>query len=181
MSDTLLMMASRSAPATSAPAEGEVDGGQDAEEEQRHREGADGQERAHLLARQVGEDEAQVLHRAASAAAASTSTPLSRCSTTSARSAARGSWVTMSMVFPCSRHRRVEQVQDLVGAPAVEVSRGLVAEEEGGVGHDGAGDGHALLLPAGELPRVVLHAVRQADDAQRRLHVLAGGRPCRAG
>ena len=52
-------------------------------------------------------------------------------------------------------HERLQQVQDLVGALAVEVAGGLVAEQEGGVGHDGARDGHALLLPARQLARLV--------------------------
>ena len=48
-------------------------------------------------------------------------------------------------------HEHVEELQDLAGALAVEVAGRLVAEQEGGVGHDGAGDGHALELAAREL------------------------------
>jgi len=35
------------------------------------------------------------------------------------------------------------------------------------------GDGHALFLSAGELAGIVIHALGQADDAERGLHVLA--------
>ena len=70
-------------------------------------------------------------------------------------------------------HEPVEQLEDLVRALAVEVAGGLVAEQERGIGHDRARDAHPLLLAAGELPRVVLHAVAEADDVQRRLHVPA--------
>ena len=46
----------------------------------------------------------------------------------------------------------------------VEVAGRLVGDEDGRVGDDGARDGDALLLAAGELPRVVVHAVVEADD-----------------
>src|SRR5690606_13059129 len=42
---------------------------------------------------------------------------------------------------------RLQQPQDLFGRLAVEVAGGLVADQQGRVGHDRAGDGHALLLP----------------------------------
>src|SRR5882762_7245596 len=70
-------------------------------------------------------------------------------------------------------HQAMDQLHDFVGAFAVEVAGGLVAEQEGGIGDDGAGDGHALFLSAGELARVVIHALGKADDAERGLHVLA--------
>jgi hypothetical protein len=46
-------------------------------------------------------------------------------------------------------HEAMDQLHDFVGAFAVEIAGGLVAKEERGVGDDGAGDGHALLLSAG--------------------------------
>src|SRR5688500_415233 len=58
----------------------------------------------------------------------------------------------------------LQQVEDLVRAVAVEVAGGLVAEQERGIGHDGAGDGHALLLTAGQLSGLVGHAVAEPDD-----------------
>jgi hypothetical protein len=86
-----------------------------------------------------------------------------------------------------------EEGHDFIGAFAVEVAGGLVAEEEGGVGDDGASDGDALFLTARELAGEVIHAVGKADDRKggfyvgaalglrelgekkRELHVLEGG------
>ena len=149
--------------------------GQQAEQEHRHRERADRERRADLLALQVGEEQRQVLHDATSAlpCPASTSTPFSRCRSALARSAARGSWVTIRIVLPRSETSSDKQVQDLVGALAVEVAGGLVAQQEGRVGHDRARDRDALLLPARELTREVVHAVLEAHDPERRLDVLA--------
>src|SRR2546423_6384343 len=45
----------------------------------------------------------------------------------------------------------------------VEVAGGFVAEEEGGFVHEGAGDGDALALAAGELAGEVRGAVGEAD------------------
>ncbi len=42
-----------------------------------------------------------------------------------------------------------------------------------GVRHDGARDGHPLLLASGELARVVAHAVGEPHHRQGRLHVRA--------
>ena len=41
-----------------------------------------------------------------------------------------------------------------------------------GIVDDGARDGHALLLSAGELARVVVHAIFEPDHAQRGLRAL---------
>ena len=51
----------------------------------------------------------------------------------------------------------------------VERAGGLVAEQHVRPLGDGAGDGHALLLAAGELRREVVHAVAEADQRQRLL------------
>ena len=55
---------------------------------------------------------------------------------------------------------------------AIEVAGRLVATRIGGVVHDGARDRDALLLPARELARVVVHPVFEADDAERGLRAL---------
>ena len=83
-----------------------------------------------------------------------------------------------------------EQVHDVKAVVAVEVASGLVAEDELRVGDDRAGHGDTLLLPTGELLRIVArpvddaHAVQhlvdlrlalrlaEAEIAQRQLHVL---------
>ena len=64
MSETLLMTTSRSAPAASTPCvEGGADGDEQAEEEQRHRERAHGEDGADLAPQQVREEQGQELHR----------------------------------------------------------------------------------------------------------------------
>jgi hypothetical protein len=45
----------------------------------------------------------------------------------------------------------LEQVHDLARHQRVEVSRGLVGQDQLGITGQHAGDGHALLLSAGEL------------------------------
>src|ERR1700729_665528 len=69
-----------------------------------------------------------------------------------------------------------EEVENFVGAFAVEVAGRLVAEQESGVGDDGAGDGDALFLSAGKLARVVIHAVAETYNTQSSFHVLAAFR-----
>ena len=65
-----------------------------------------------------------------------------------------------------------EQGQDVVRALAVEVAGGLVRHDDLRVVHDGARDGHALLLTTRELARVVAHALFETDHAQGRLGAL---------
>jgi len=78
----------------------------------------------------------------------------------------------MTMVFLSCSVEDFEQLQDLVGAVAIEIARGLVCHENLGVVHDGARNRHPLLLPARQLPRVVPHALRQTDDPEGRLRTL---------
>ena len=60
----------------------------------------------------------------------------------------------------------LEDAEDLLAGAVVEGSRGLVAQQDLRVLRDGAGDGHALLLAAGELRREVVHAVAQAHGGE---------------
>ncbi len=62
-----------------------------------------------------------------------------------------------------------EQVHDVETVVAVEVAGGLVAEDELRVGDDRAGHGDTLLLPAGELLRIV---ARPVDDAHALQHLV---------
>ena len=119
------------------------------------------------------------MRHATSAASArhrqSTSTPFSRC---------------ISRVRACSAALRVvrdhddrlaelavqpvEQAQDLLAGRAVEVAGRLVGDDQRRVGDDRARDRDALLLAAGELVRIVVHAVGQARRASSAAsHVLA--------
>ena len=66
-----------------------------------------------------------------------------------------------------------QQVEDFVGGMGVQVAGGLVGHDERGVGDDGPGDAHTLLLAAGELARAMIHAVGEADQFQGREHLAA--------
>src|SRR3990172_230910 len=70
--------------------------------------------------------------------------------------------------FPVQARHEPEHVP---GRAPVQVPRGLVGHDDGRVGDNGAGDGDPLLLAAGKLRRIVVHAVEEVDDAQGRLHV----------
>src|SRR5579859_7023320 len=61
----------------------------------------------------------------------------------------------------------LHQVEDFVGTLGIQITRGLVGDEDLWIGHNGAGDGHALLLASGQLPGIVLSSVRQTHDTQR--------------
>ena len=63
---------------------------------------------------------------------------------------------------------RLQQIQDLVAGLAIEVAGRLVAEQQRRIGDDGAGDADALFLAAGELARIVVRPVGEADDASAR-------------
>jgi hypothetical protein len=75
--------------------------------------------------------------------------------------------------FSVLLHQPFDQVHHFIGAPAVQIAGGLVAEQERGVGDDGAGNGHTLFLSARELARIVVHALAQSDDGKSGFNVLA--------
>ena len=79
----------------------------------------------------------------------------------------------MTIVFLNSWFSRCSSVEHFAARLRVEVARRLVGEQQRRVGDDRARDRDALLLPAGELPRIVLLAVAEADDVERGHHVLA--------
>jgi hypothetical protein len=81
----------------------------------------------------------------------------------SARSASTGSWVTMTRAAPDLGDEVEHQVGDDGGGLAVEVAGRLVGEQQGRAGGQGAGQGHALLLAARQLVRIVGQARGQAD------------------
>ncbi len=73
----------------------------------------------------------------------------------------------------------VKQGHDFEAGLGVEVSGGLVGEDDGGPVDQGAGDGHTLALAAGELVGLVVHARFEADIGERFLGAGdAGGRGC---
>src|SRR5262245_45692989 len=61
-----------------------------------------------------------------------------------------------------------EEIHHSFAAARIEVSSGLVREQDQRLAGDGARDGDALLLTARELAREVLRAVRHADALERR-------------
>src|SRR5262245_35666696 len=74
----------------------------------------------------------------------------------------------------------LEQPHDLLARGRVQVPRGLVGEQDRGAHDQGAGDGHALALPAGQLVRLVRDARAEVDHLQglaRLLEPLLLGEP----
>ena len=59
-----------------------------------------------------------------------------------------------------------DQLEDLARRLGVERARGLVAEQNFGVRGEGAGDGHALLLSAGELRGIGLGLILEPHDVE---------------
>ena len=58
----------------------------------------------------------------------------------------------------------VEEVEDFEAGLGIEVAGGFVGEDEERVVDEGAGDGDALLLAAGELLGAVVEAMAEADE-----------------
>src|SRR5436309_3133901 len=65
-----------------------------------------------------------------------------------------------------------EQLHHRLPVLRVQVSGGLVREQDEGIAGDGAGDGHALLLAARELPGHVARPVAHADAIESVLYAL---------
>jgi len=60
----------------------------------------------------------------------------------------------------------VEQGEHVCGAPGVQRAGGLVGEQQHRFADDRPGQGHALLLAAGELVRQVVDAIGEPDPVQ---------------
>ena len=84
-----------------------------------------------------------------------------------------GSCVTTIIVMPCVAVQPLEDRHDLEAGPRVERAGRLVGQDDPRVVHQRPRDRHALLLPAGELARLVVLASGQADRAQRLQRPLA--------
>jgi len=69
----------------------------------------------------------------------------------------------------------LEHVQHFLGGGGVQVPRGFVRQQDAGVVDEGAGDGYALLLAAGELGRGVVHAIGKAHQVQQLHRTFAHG------
>ena len=68
--------------------------------------------------------------------------------------------------------QRLQQVKDFIARLAIEVTRGLVAQQERGIRDDGACNAYALLLATREFARLVLDAIAEAHECERRVHAL---------
>ena len=68
----------------------------------------------------------------------------------------------------------LDEVHDGVGVFGIEIAGGLVAPDDGGLIDEGAGDGDALALAAGELGGLVLGPVAQLHEVERGFGFLAG-------
>jgi hypothetical protein len=60
-------------------------------------------------------------------------------------------------------HQQLQQLQDVAAGGRVQVAGRLVGKQDRGIVGEGAGDGNALLLAAGQLRGIVVPAVGQAD------------------
>ena len=95
--------------------------------------------------------------------------PPSMKTTVSATSRAKPiSCVTTISVVPLAGEV-LDDVEDLADQLGVERRGGLVEEQHFGSQGERAGDGDALLLAAGELPRVGVGLVREPDPLEQRL------------
>ena len=65
----------------------------------------------------------------------------------------------------------IHQIEHFFRGNLVEIAGRFVGNQNRGIRGDGPRDRHPLLLPAGELARVVMHPLSQADNAQRRFRV----------
>ena len=86
----------------------------------------------------------------------------------------------MMIVSPSCRFKSRKQADDLGAGVGVEVAGRLVGEQDARAIDQGAGDGGALHLAAGQLARLVLQAMPQADAVEQ-LRGLLLQRPAFAG
>ena len=70
-----------------------------------------------------------------------------------------------------------QQPQDPLHLDVVQMGRGLVGHHQRRIVGQGAGDGHPLLLPAGELGRTVVGPFGQPDHIEQYLGPVAGPAP----
>ena len=76
-----------------------------------------------------------------------------------------GSCVTTTSVIPFVAVQPLKDRHDLQADPRVQRAGGLVGEDDPRIVDERPRDGDALLLPAGELARLVIFAAREPDGA----------------
>ena len=84
-----------------------------------------------------------------------------------ARRATALSWVTRTRVMPASPPQLFQQPHDVVPGALVQVPGRLVGQQHLGLLDQGPGDGHPLLLAAGQLRRQVPQPLPQPEVLQR--------------
>ena len=90
--------------------------------------------------------------------------------------ASSGSWVTMMVVRWYSRAMvLIRSLMDSLMTPLPGAEQGLVQQENPGFHHQGAGQGHPLLLAAGELVDALAQVLPQAQQVDELIHLLPGG------
>ena len=72
------------------------------------------------------------------------------------------------------RMAREQQIDDLRPGGLVEIAGRLVGDEDGWVWRERAGERHALLLAAGQLGRIVVLPLAQADGGELACGALVG-------
>jgi len=66
-----------------------------------------------------------------------------------------------------------QQIKNFISGLAIEITRRFVAEQDGWIGDDRAGDADTLLFTARELARVVIETMRESDRRKGEFHLLA--------
>jgi hypothetical protein len=65
-----------------------------------------------------------------------------------------------------------DQGEDLAAGMRIQVSGGLIGQQDGGIKCQGAGDGHTLALAAGEFVGQVVEAAAELHEFQQRARAL---------
>jgi hypothetical protein len=68
--------------------------------------------------------------------------------------------------FPLTAIKRLQQIQDFITGLAIEVTGGLIAKQQCGIGDYGTGYANTLLLTPRERTRVVSRAMGKTHDIQ---------------
>ena len=68
--------------------------------------------------------------------------------------------------------QNTQQIQDFFGRFRIEVAGGFVGDDQRGIGGDGPGNAHPLLLSAGQLSGTMIQPARQAHQFQSGQHLL---------
>ncbi len=97
----------------------------------------------------------------------STTAPSRRTMRASATAASSRSWVTRTSVVCRGAMDALQQLEDVAAVGGIQVARRLVGEQDRRVVGERAGERDALLLAAGQLRRIVMPAIGQADLVQQ--------------